>query len=564
MPFTRREWISTSIRTAGALSALHFFCVSSLAQEKYESVGAILDPFVENYMRTMNAPGMTLVLADRDGTQRITTYGFSDRQSRQHVEPNQLFEIGSITKSFVALILLQMRDEGKLDLNHTITAYLPWLKIDSGFAPITVHHFLTHTSGLPSSPLFLSDPAAKHHAASPPGEDFHYNNMAFAALGHLIETIDGQAFATSLRKRIFEPLGMTESEPIITFDVRQRLAKSYVPFLSDRPYPQQGPLCEAPQIVMTDTAGCIASTPRDMGLYIHMLANSGRTKSGRIVSEESFALFSKPYIKAEEFSPTASYGYGIAVDTLDGHKILRHTGGMVSFASALQVDLESGVGAFASINAMQGYRPNPVAQRALQLMRAVNERKALPPAQSAKSARIIANASDFAGTYTTLEGRKLQFTANADAVYVEVDGSRVQLEMKEADKLLLAGSKFLYVFGRNDPKDPKSQVVEMGHGNDRYTNDRYSGPKLFKSPPEWWAYLGHYRSENVWDGSFRIVQRKGVLMIDGVVPLEPGDGIFYLRDEPRSPEWISFHDIVNGKAMRVKLSGDDFWRVEAD
>jgi CubicO group peptidase (beta-lactamase class C family) len=564
MPFTRREWINTSLRTAGALSALHFFAIDSLAQEKYDSVGAILDPFVESYMRTMNAPGLTLVLADRDGAQRITTYGFSDRPSHQRVEPNQLFQIGSITKSFVALILLQMREEGKLDLNHPVTGYLPWFKIDTAFPPITVHHFLSHTSGLPSPPLFLSDPAAKHRAANPPGEVFHYNNMAFAALGYLIETIDSQPFAASVRKRIFEPLGMTDSEPAITFDIRQRLAKSYVPTLSDRPYPQQGALCEAPQIVMTDAAGCIASTPRDMGLYLQMLANEGRMKSGRLISQESFALFSKPHIKAEEFGPTAGYGYGIAIDTLDEHKILRHTGGMVSFASAMQVDLDSGVGAFASVNAMQGYRPNPIAQRAIQLMRAANDRKPYPKAESVKNARIIENASDYAGTYTTIEGRKLQFTSLADALYMDVEGSRSQVEMKEPDKLLLPGSKFLYVFTRNDRNDPKSPVVELGHGNDWYTHDRYEGPKLFKSPPEWWAYLGHYRNESAWSGSVRIVQRKGILMVDGVIPLDPADGIFYLRDEPRSPEWISFHDIVNGKAMRLKLSGDDFWRVEAD
>ena len=74
---------------------------------------------------------------------------------------------------------------------------------------------------------------------------------------------------------------------------------------------------------------------------------------------------STPYIKASEFSETASYGYGIAVDTLDGHKILRHTGGMVVFASSIHVDLDGGVAAFASINAMQGYRPTAVTEYAV-------------------------------------------------------------------------------------------------------------------------------------------------------------------------------------------------------
>jgi len=122
-------------------------------------------------------------------------------------------------------------------------------------------------------------------------------------------------------------------------------------------------------------------------------------------------------------------------------------------------------------------------------------------------------------------------------------------------------SRFTLVFERANDKDPKSAVVAVSWGGDWYTNSRYTGPKQFDTPKEWAAYVGHYRNENVWIGSLRIVIRKDKLTIDGVVPLEPGpDGVFYLRDEPHNPEWIRFGDIVNGKAMRVKLSGEDLWR----
>src|SRR5690606_5840411 len=102
--------------------------------------------------------------------------------------------------------------------------------------------------------------------------------------------------------------------------------------------------------------------------------------------KESFELFTKAHIEAKEFGPTASYGYGLAVDTLDGHKVVRHTGGMVSFMSSLLVDLDSGVGAFASINAQQGYRPTAVTQYAVQLMSAQRANKALPSVPAANPA----------------------------------------------------------------------------------------------------------------------------------------------------------------------------------
>jgi CubicO group peptidase (beta-lactamase class C family) len=80
-----------------------------------------------------------------------------------------------------------------------------------------------------------------------------------------------------------------------------------------------------------------------MGADVTMLINRGATPRGRIVSQTGFDLFATPHMPAEQFGPGASYGYGMAVDQLDGHTRLRHTGGMVSFASALEVDRDTGI-----------------------------------------------------------------------------------------------------------------------------------------------------------------------------------------------------------------------------
>ena len=239
----RREFLSTSaaaaISTCGA-----FYSMESLAQSDsgaYKPIHKPLDRFVEQYMRGMNAPGMTLVLADRDGVQRVVTYGFTDLETHARVKPDELFEIGSISKSFVSLCLLQLHDEGKLDLQKPILNYLPWFRIESSFEPITTHHLLTHTSGLPGvPPVFLSDPTAKHRAAYAPGKLFHYNNMAFTLLGHLLMSLDRGTLSDIYRKRIFDPLGMTATEPVITFDQRDRTAKNYFSAQGDRPFPRSG------------------------------------------------------------------------------------------------------------------------------------------------------------------------------------------------------------------------------------------------------------------------------------------------------------------------------------
>jgi CubicO group peptidase (beta-lactamase class C family) len=571
----RREFLGTSA-TAAVSSSKMFYSLDALtaggAPGIYQSAHKPLDRFVEQYLRAMNAPGMTLVLADRDGIQRVATYGFSDVESKALIHPDQLFQIGSISKSFVALCLLQLRDQGKLDLDKPILDYLRWFRIESSYEPITTHHLLTHTSGLPGiPPVFLSDPAARHRAAYAPGKQFHYNNMAFTLLGHLLMSLDGGALPEIYRKRIFDPLGMTATEPVITFDQRDRTAKNYFAFQSDRPFPRFARLSEAPAIVTSSAADCIASTPHDMGLYVQFLARRGEaSREGarkRLLSEESFALFSKAHIKAEEFGPTASYGYGIAVDALDGHRILRHTGGMISFASALQVDLDEGVGAFASINAMQGYRPNPVAQHAIQLMPAVRARKTLPAPPPLKSATEADNASDYAGTFQSSDGKTLVFVAEGRQIFLQHQQQRIALE-NAGDGNFVAPhpgfSRFVLVFGRSEAKNPKSPVVEVGWGGDWYVKSGYSGPKTFDYPKAWDSLVGHYRNENNWIGSIRIVLRKGQLLVDGLTALAPQtDGTFRTQSDEADTEWISFHDVVDGSAQRLKFSGEDLWRVLA-
>ena len=571
---TRRGFLNLSGQAVAAAVASQFFVLESRAQEKkskYSKCFQPLDTFVEQYMREMNSPGMTLVLSDRDGVQRIATYGFGDTEQHIAVKPQELFEIGSISKSFVANCLLQLHQEGKLDLNKPVVEYLPWFRIESAFPPITTNHLLAHTSGLPGNgPLFLSDPAAKHRAAYAPGDHFHYCNTGYVALGHLLWTLDRQPLSEIFRRRVFDPLGMTESEPVISLDIREKLAKNCMVFQNDRPYPRYGRLSEAPAIIMTDGAGCIASTPHDMGLYIQMIANHGRGPKGPLLSDDSFALFSQPHVKAEEFGPTASYGYGITVDTLDGHKILRHTGGMVSFASAMQVDIDEGVGAFASINAMQGYRPNPVAQYAIQLMRASRTSKPLPAFPPTNSPTAVKNSSDYVGIYQSGAGggRNFEIVANGQNLFMQYQGNRMALEMAGADMFIFPHpdfQHFLLVFGRAESKDPKSPVVEAGSGGEWFSNSKYAGPKTFEYPKEWEKYVGHYRNESPWVGSARIVLRKGKLLVDGVVPLEAKeDGSFSLQDEENSPEWIRFGDIVNERSMHLKFSGEDLWRVMTD
>jgi D-alanyl-D-alanine carboxypeptidase len=285
-----------------------------------------LDAFTADYMRAMNAPGMTQALTDTTTTLRTAGYGFANVDQKVPVTPELLFQIGSITKSFTALIVLQLQDEGKVELHRPVLEYLPWLPINTPYGPITAHHLLTHTSGLPdASAIFQSDPAARHVQGFVPGAHFHYCNLGFGILGQIIEKLDGRPWQQCLQARILTPLSMTQTAAVITINSSARSATGYQPFFDDQVYPRQGRLVPRPPEVFASAAGSIAAPAADMARYLRALLNGGRGPNGRIVSADGFRLMTTPYIQATEFSPTAFYGYGIAVDVLDGHKILRHT-----------------------------------------------------------------------------------------------------------------------------------------------------------------------------------------------------------------------------------------------
>ena len=390
-----------------------------------DAAQTMLDAFTADYMRAMNAPGMIQALTDTTTTIRTAGYGFANVDQKVPVTPENLFQIGSITKSFTALIVLQLQDEGKLELHRPVLEYLPWLPINMPYGPITVHHLLTHSSGLPdASAIFQSDPAARHVQGFAPGAHFHYCNLGFVILGQIIEKLDGKPWYQCLQARILTPLSMVQTAPVITIESSARSATGYQPFFDDQVYPRQGRLVARPPEVFASPAGSIAAPAGDMARYLRMLLNGGQGPNGRIVSADGFRLMTTPYIQATEFSPTAFYGYGVAVDVLDGHKILRHTGGMSCFASSIHVDVDGGVAAFASINAMQGYRPTAVTQYTVQLLRAQREGKPLPAPAALLDVVEVDNAREYAGIFRNIDGRELLFSRRTDKKLLLVDGAR--------------------------------------------------------------------------------------------------------------------------------------------
>jgi CubicO group peptidase (beta-lactamase class C family) len=522
-----------------------------------------LDEFIERHMSEIGAPGMTVALANRNGLLRSSQYGFADLKTGLRVAPLTLFEIGSISKSFVAMAILQQAEEGKLDLHKPVVEYLPWLKVDSRFAPFTTHHLLSHTSGLSGVPLLMRVAATTLRTGSEPGTQFVYSNIGYDLLGFILEAIDKKPFAEIMVRRVLRPLGMTATVPIISNAIREHMALGYWPLKPDRPFPLRGKLGEAPWVEVPEAAGSIAATAEDMGKYLAVLMNRGAGVKARVLSEKTFESFIKPVIKSPFRGEDASYAYGLWVSEKNGNTLLRHTGGMVAFSSAMYADITEGVAAFASVNARLagGYRPVAVTKYALELLSAAIRGQELPPlTDPIPSPAKIKNAADYAGSFTSPGGKKLVLTSNAEQLVLQHEGVGIVLEQAGRDRFLVKHpdlDMFALSFGRD-----KDRVVEAFHGADWWVGQDYSGPKSFEYPKEWTAYTGHFRSDSPWYGSMRLVIRKGQLMIDGEQPLVPVESnIFRPAGDGSDADRLVFDMVAQGQATRLNFSGIEFFRT---
>jgi CubicO group peptidase (beta-lactamase class C family) len=562
----------TALRGFNAESIIAFSHVAQTTLDRYQEAYKRLDEYVARHMAEVGAPGMTLGLADRKGLLRASEYGFADVKAGSKVGPQTLFEIGSISKSFVAIVVLQLAEEGKLDLHKPVTNYLPWLKIDSKFSPFTTHHLLSHTSGLSGVPLLLRTAGTNLAVNFEPGTNWVYSNIGYDLLGLLIEAVDKRPFADAMRQRVLNPLGMNSSSPIISNEIRERVAVGYAPFQSDRPFPIRGKLGEAPWIEVPEAAGSIAATAHDMGNYLQMLLNNGAGAKGRVLSEKSFELFTKPVFKSPFRGEEASYAYGLWVSETNGHKLLRHTGGMVAFSSVMYADTTDGLAAFASVNAARlpgGYRPITIVRYALALLSAASSGQELPAAPPPLPLpTLVKNAADYAGTFTlqsssapstSSDARKLVLVSEGDQLILEHAGSHIALELAGRDNFLVKHPDFeLFTlrFGRE-----KEVVTEAFNGSSWWTNERYSGPKKFEYPKGWDAFTGHFHSDSPWYGSVRIVIRKGQILIGGDQPLvEVSPGVFRFEGDT-GVDRVTFDTILDGRAIHANVAGVDYYRA---
>jgi len=311
---------------------------------------------VPRYMQEGRMPGFSLAVVKDGETVYAEGFGSRDPQRGLPATPDTLYGIGSITKSFVAIAVMQLVEQGKLSVDDPVSKHIPF-KLGLKGNPIRVHHLLTHSLGVPSlgtstvalyrgigadtgipwgsvDDFYRLVNGAQGEVAFPPGERFFYHNAAWRMLGHIVQERSGMPFHSYIKEKVMGPLGMRRST--MNTDEFYADPDHIVPHwkkpdggVESTKFPYPNPE-ENPEFSFIAAAGGIASSVNEMAEYLKAQIDAGKSGGG-LIGEDSFSRIQTLHIKRPD-GCFGEHGYGYGLDVTPsflGHKMLGHGGSIL-------------------------------------------------------------------------------------------------------------------------------------------------------------------------------------------------------------------------------------------
>jgi len=293
-------------------------------------------------------------------------HGVADAGSKEPVTPDTVFRIGSITKTFTAIAVMQLCEQGLVDLDAPVSRYLRSVQLipaKASFRPVTVRHLLTHTAGIGYwrrlsdlvQPGIGSGDRAGRAGAPPlaeyyrkglpvevePGTRWAYSNHGFAVLGLIVEDLTGEPLDRYLRDNVFGPLGMEHTDLIRSERVRPGLATGYV-------LRSGGLKPVADREVPTPGGGGMYASAADMSRYLAALLAIGAGEHGPVLQPATLACMFRPHFQPDPRIPGMGLAFELGEES--DHRTVGKTGIVSGFLSAMVLAPGDGIGVFALSN----------------------------------------------------------------------------------------------------------------------------------------------------------------------------------------------------------------------
>lgn len=530
-------------------------------QPGYEAIAAGLQRLVRHEMDDKGLPAVSIALVDGQQIVWAAGFGWADRQQQVPASAATVYRVGSVSKLFTDVAVMQLVERGELDLDAPVTDYLPDFQPRNPFAsPITLRNLMSHRAGLvrespvgnyfdPTEPSLAEtvESLNRTQLVYAPGARTKYSNAGIAVAGRVLERRAGKPFSDYIQQAVLAPLETESTSFEPTPAIRQRLADAVM-------WTYDGRTFAAPTFGLgTAPAGNLYSSVTDLSRFLMALFNDGRAPGGRLLQPETLKQMWTPQPAAAD--EPRKFGIGFALGQLEGNLRVGHGGAIYGFATELAALPEQKLGAVVIANKdLANAVARRLADNALRQLLAKQAGKPLPEIERPEPLppeRAQALAGRYAGDGETAElvarnGRLLMRQGELRTVL------KVRGEQLVVDDLLASGLQV----HRNG-----AEGLLIGGKAFRRVVDEQPAPP----PDRWQGLIGEYG----WDhNTLYILEDRGrlVALIEWCFyyPLkELGQSEFAFPDYGLyQNEKLVFERDEQGHAMRVKAAEVMFERRE--
>ena len=518
------------------------------AVSRYAPAIARIERLIEHEMEDKGLPAVSIALVEDQSVVWTRGFGHVDPARTRPATPETVYRVGSVSKLFTDIGVMQLVERGEVDLDAPVTTYLSDFKPSNPFgSPITLRHLMSHRAGL------VREPPVGHYfdATAPslartveslnattlvyaPGRRTKYSNAGIAVVGRVLEVLARRPFVEALQDRVLAPLGLRKSAFAPMSSVTPDLASAFM-------WTYHGTRFEAPtfQLGMAP-AGSMYSTVTDLARFTSVLFRRGSTANGPVLRPETLEAMWAP-----QFAPPdarSGFGLGFNVSVFEGQRRVGHNGAIYGFATELQAlpDVKLGVVVATTLDCANPVMTH-IASEAMRAMLRVRDKQPqpellIPDAVPVKQVRRLA------GVYASGASRRLQLIARPPRLLADLGEIRTEVK-RVGDQLLIDGP--LAYGGRLTPAADGS--MEMGSRVYR----RLESGKPAPAPSKWTGLIGEYG----WDHNvLYILEREGTLHaliewfylypLEEVAPgrfafpasgLYDGEQIRFVRNRPEEP-----------------------------
>ncbi len=434
-------------------------------------------------------PALSIALVDDQRIVWARGFGFKDLEHRVSATAETVYRVGSVSKLFTDMAVMQFVEQGKLDLDAPVNRYLPEFAPRNPFkATVTLRQLMSHRSGLVREP-----PAGHYFDPAPPalidvvkslagttlvfepGTRTKYSNAGIAVVGAVVERVSGEPFPKAIEHALLGPLGMSRS----SFEPDAALLGQMAHGLM---WTYDGQAVATPTFLLgTGPAGNLVSTVVDLGRFVSFLFGQGRARDKVVLKPESLRLMTEP--PSDKPGLSSGFGLGFALSKFDGERRVGHNGAVYGFASDVEalLDAKLGVVVITTADCANGVAGH-IAETALRMMLSV--RRGAPLVTPETSLAVSGpQARQVEGHYVNGE-RSVDIARRAGKLFVSPFAGGRTVEIRRRGSSLLVDDRL--VVGSPIEFDGNRIVVA---GN-RYEKQPVTKPEPL--PARWEGLIGEY------------------------------------------------------------------------